>query len=58
MLDAKIEVMWSRPSGEAGIRFVQLTRNSEKRFLEWLNSRADIAGLARDFKMAKRKSHG
>jgi response regulator RpfG family c-di-GMP phosphodiesterase len=55
MLDGKIEVMWCKPTGEAGVRFAQMSRNSQKHFMDWLNSRADIAGLARDFKMAKRK---
>jgi CheY-like chemotaxis protein len=56
MVDGKIEVMWCKPTGQVGVRFVQLTRNSQKHLMEWLNSRADIAGLARDFKMAKRRT--
>jgi CheY-like chemotaxis protein len=56
MLSGKIEVMWCKPSGEAGIRFVQLTKESKKILGDWLGSRADVAGLAREFKMANRKT--
>lgn len=56
MLAGKMEVMWCKPSGEAGIRFAQLTKESRQSLLDWLNTRAVVAGLARDFKMAKRKT--
>ena len=56
MLEGKIEIMWCRQDGQAGIKFTQLTGVSQKRLMDWANSRADIAGLARDFKMAKRRT--
>ena len=56
MIEGKMEVMWCRTNGQAGLRFSKLTPNSQKLLMDWLNSRADAAGLARDFKLAKRKT--
>jgi CheY-like chemotaxis protein len=56
MIEGKMEVMWCKPDGSIGIKFGQLTLSSKKRLMDWLNSRADAAGLARDFKMGKRKT--
>ena len=55
MVEGKSEVMWWRPTGQAGVRFVRLTNNSQICLMEWLNARADAAGLSREFKMAKRR---
>lgn len=56
MVEGKSEIMWCRAGGEAGVRFAKLTPSSQRFLMDWLNSRADAAGLARDFKMAKRRT--
>jgi CheY-like chemotaxis protein len=55
MIEGKMEIVWCKPDGDAGVKFGQLTMASKKALMDWLNSRADAAGLARDFKMGKRK---
>ena len=54
MLQGKIEIMWTRDDGRAGVRFITLTGKSKDELLAWLNSRADIAGWSRAFGASKR----
>lgn len=49
MLQGKIEIMWTRPDGRAGVRFITLTGQSKDELITWLNSRTDIAGWSRAF---------
>ena len=56
MVEAKGEVMWCKPDGKAGIKFGAMASASKKELCDWLNSRADLAGLARTFGKAKKSS--
>ena len=49
MLQGRVEVMWSRTDGKAGVRFITLTGKSKDELIEWLNSKTDISGWAKTF---------
>src|SRR3954466_5284181 len=38
MIEGKMEVMWCKPDGGTGLRFSQLTLNSKKLLMDWLNA--------------------
>src|SRR3954463_10193183 len=57
MIEGKMEIAWCKPNGDIGLKFGQLNVASRKHLMDWLNSRADAAGLSRDFKMSKRRTN-
>jgi CheY-like chemotaxis protein len=49
MVQGKIEIMWTRADGKAGVRFITLTGQSKDELIAWLGARSDIAGWSRAF---------
>jgi CheY-like chemotaxis protein len=49
MLQGKIEIMWQKPDGRTGVRFITLTGKSKDELIAWLNARTDLAGWSKAF---------